>query len=878
VTIFQDPDQAQRARERLEQTSGLDLGPFFDAAFPGCPAPDLALVNLERWLRATTSPAVHLEQLVAHPKLGRLLVSLLGASQPLADTLIQNPELASLVVDPVELARPLGREAIEEEGRTLLAVATSHPHALDRLRFLKQRWLLPTVVNDLSATWEQEAVWKALSDLADALITLSYEVAWNEAGRTRALEGDCPVGVVAFGKLGGSELNYSSDVDLVYVSSDESELPERDLTRYCESLGRTLSDRMGRGSLYRVDLRLRPYGAAGPIVRSMRGVEKYYELYAEPWEVQALLRSRVVVGPPGLAERWEALVRTQVFKPALSELALEQMLEMRTRIEAMGEDLKRGAGGIRDVEFLTQVLQLLHGNAKPELQVKPTLEALRALEEAGVLDHAVGHSLRTGYVFLRKLEHRCQLVGDVQTHDLPSSEEAQENLARTMGLANWKELCRRLEAHRRTIGILYRTIVGKTPVAPSDRATVAEWLGPLGPALLQWLDPLPESDAFFTGLVENEGSLRRFRQILDEAPRLVPFFKQSVPLTEMLMSGEIEEQDDPVARIDGLSVEAPLSQVASVYGSAWARTGGRWVLEPTFDLPEELTRLFDALVRHALRRLYAEFDVITLGSQARFDMSLDSDGDLLFLVESRDRWAEAEQQAQGLLSLFGQLKRLGSPASIDLRLRPEGGKGLLVRTYSAFRAYELESMEMWERFALGQSRLVFGSPEAQALVDRAAYALPLTPERLRELLQIKRRVENERVRPQHRRRDVKLGYGGLSDLEWFVHLHEMRYPTASRAGTAGRLDERIGNLARAHLVNAVEAEELIQARRHHVMLRLRLGLLGYMPDVLPENPDKLDRLARACRFDDGNALLARHEVVIERVRAIYLEGLERLKA
>jgi [glutamine synthetase] adenylyltransferase / [glutamine synthetase]-adenylyl-L-tyrosine phosphorylase len=221
---------------------------------------------------------------------------------------------------------------------------------------------------------------------------------------------------------------------------------------------------------------------------------------------------------------------------------------------------------------------------------------------------------------------------------------------------------------------------------------------------------------------------------------------------------------------------------------------------------------------------------------------------------------------------------LGAPVDLDLRLRPEGGKGLLVRTHAGFRSYELESMEMWERFALGQARMVRGDSASLEIVMRAAHALPLTPERLKELLRIKRRIESERLRPQHARRDVKLGYGGLMDLEWFVHLHEMRYPTATRAGSAVRVDERIRLIARAQLINAVEAEELLAARTHLLELRLRLGLLGYTPDVLPENPDKLDRLAQSSRYTDGNDLLARHEAVIERVRAVYLEGLDRLKA
>ena len=129
-----------------------------------------------------------------------------------------------------------------------------------------------------------------------------------------------------------------------------------------------------------------------------------------------------------------------------------------------------------------------------------------------------------------------------------------------------------------------------------------------------------------------------------------------------------------------------------------------------------------------------------------------------------------------------QLKRFGTDIEVDLRLRPDGGKGLLVRSYDGFGTYEVSDMEMWERFALGNARLVSGRDDAMDLVRHAAYALPLTPDRLHELLAMKRRIETERLKPQHKERDVKLGHGGLNDIEWTVHLTEMRYPTANQGG------------------------------------------------------------------------------------------------
>lgn len=881
VEVFADVETSRRTCERLEEMAGLPLPDDFQQLFVENAAPDLALTNLERWLATTSSPGFILQDLLSRPRLAKLLITIFGASQPLTDSLIQNPELASIVLDPTELSRQPTVESVVVEGRALLRAATSPTHALDRLRFLKQRWTLPIVINDLAATWPEETVWQALSDLAESLIVLTVETVWAGFGPAKGWTEECPVLVVGFGKLGGRELNYSSDIDLAYAIPDGmGEEFDRDVTRFCEILGRAFSDRMGRGPIYRVDLRLRPYGSAGPLVASMRSFEAYYRLYAEQWEVQALIRSRPMAGPAELADRWQKMREERCFRPNLSEPELEAMLAMKTRIEerADAEDLKRGAGGIRDVEFLAQALQLLHGHRLPDMQAVGTLDVLKAAEEHAILDHAVAASLAEGYVFLRQMEHRCQLVGDQQTHSIPSDEPGRARLAKLMALSNWAELQGKLDSHRRTIQTLYRSILRPEPIQESNRAVVADRLGFLAPSVLQWFDALPAAEAFYTSLAENRDSIDRVQKIAQAAPRLVNELKSRIALTEMLLSGEIEEESNLVHAIQALPLDAPIKMVADSYARARTTALVRWVLTPASEIGVLLTDLTDALLTHCAKRLMVRFDVLALGSFGAKEMSIDSDADLLFLVSQTADQSEAESQAQQLLALLAQIKRQGAPIGVDLRLRPDGGKGMLVRSFEAFDAYDLEGMEMWERFALGHARLVHGCPESEAMVKKSAYAQPLTPERLRELLAMKKRVETERVKPQHQRRNVKLGWGGLNDIEWTVHLHEMRFPTVTKAGETVLMEDRIRALGRAGLINTVEVEQLSHARAHLLEVRLRLGLLSLEQDVIPENPDKLDRLADSMGVESGNAFLARHEQVIESVRSIYQEGLERLRA
>ncbi len=360
-------DVALETLSRIAATCGVPVLHLQLLKSANGPQPERGLLNFERWLSATSSPGMQLENALAAPEPLLQLLTLFGASQAVADVLNQNPELAQLVLEP-DIAPAFEVNQVLAEGRALLTSATSPTHALDRLRFLKQRWTLPIVVHDLFGPWVQETVWQALSELADALIELAMETV------TAQVENQgLTLGVVAFGKLGGSELNYSSDVDLVYIAADGSvEKDERRLLRVAEAFGRALSDRTGRGSLYRVDLRLRPYGGTGPLTPTMAGIEAYYARYAEPWEIQALLRSRVVVGSEELKVRWEHLRQSTCFKAQLGEPALEEMFATRGRIEEYADagGLKRGSGGIRDVEFLVQILQLVHGHDIPEVQVE----------------------------------------------------------------------------------------------------------------------------------------------------------------------------------------------------------------------------------------------------------------------------------------------------------------------------------------------------------------------------------------------------------------------------------------------------------------------------------------------------------------------------
>ena len=434
-----------------------------------------------------------------------------------------------------------------------------------------------------------------------------------------------------------------------------------------------------------------------------------------------------------------------------------------------------------------------------------------------------------------------------------------------------------LRSIRRRIQGLPASLLGLEAPHPDARAEVLRRLGPHGAVASRWLDAFPDRVGLYESLVADDRGLLRIQILLSEGPSLIPSLQKSQSLTERVLQGELSENFHPDTLVRELTTSCTLNTLADTFREGWHEACARWLFESTFDLGSTLSDLTDALLEHCAHRLYLDFDIVALGSYGRREVAPGSDADVLFLVQDVRLQAQTNQQAADLLALAAKLNRLGAPVKLDVRMHEETGDRL-VRTFDEFLIYELEEMQMWQRFELGMARGIIGSEDAVAVATKAAYAQPLTPERLKELLDLKRRIETSELKPQYRGRDIKLGEGALGDLEWFVHIMEMRYPTATRAGEHVLMEDRIRAMGRARLLNAIEVHELLLARTHLLELRNRLELLGIGEDVLPENPGKLEALAVRLEASDANDLLLRHERLTKTVRAIYTEGMEELKA
>jgi glutamate-ammonia-ligase adenylyltransferase len=406
--------------------------------------PDQALRHLERFVRASLGPLPLLSDLAARPRAMELVARTFGASPFMAEILVRHPGWLHWITEKDVLERARRREEIEADLERFLAPLASVDRRLDGLRIARRREILHVGVRDLLRLATVEETMAGLSTLADVLLQKAYELAEETLRREHGLPplgGEGPSGsrftILALGKLGGEELNFSSDVDLVYLyASDRGRMdrhpsaPSR--SEYHAALARRVTAYLGEataeGIVYRVDLRLRPEGRVGAAAHSLRALEEYYAHRGRTWERLALVRARPAAGDLALGARFLARVRPFLYGRPFDTSALAEVRRLKEEtdreVALRGEsarNVKLGPGGIREVEFLTQAFQLRFGRRRPKLRVRGTLAALAALGDAGLLRPAEHEALRRAYVFLRDVENKLQMVAGAQVHSIPAS-------------------------------------------------------------------------------------------------------------------------------------------------------------------------------------------------------------------------------------------------------------------------------------------------------------------------------------------------------------------------------------------------------------------------------------------------------------------------
>jgi glutamate-ammonia-ligase adenylyltransferase len=793
--------------------------------------------------------------------------------------------------------------AVVGASRSLTRVLVTDAPALDVLRDLdarpalgndlvawKRRELLRIAARDLVGLDGLEPVGASLARLADDVLAAAVDGAGQDG-----------LAVIGMGKLGASELNYASDIDVLFVGEGAAEGDARavmDIARTC----------------FRVDADLRPEGRDGPLTRTLDSYLAYWERWAQPWEFQALLKARFVAGDAAVGQAFVDAASERVWGRPFGADELHQVRSMKARAEGevarkglSERELKRGRGGIRDVEFAVQVLQLVHGRADPALRVPATLPALRELAGAGYVELGDAASLSLAYTFLRTVEHRLQLADEQQVHAVPPGREARSALARVLGFGGGAAagFDRALRVHQATARSIHERLffrplleafagVGTlTPAAAEERLSAfgfadaertrqalreltrgltrtSRLMQQLLPLLLEWLSAAPDPDLGLLGLRTLAADPRRatpmvaaFRDSPEAARRLCLLLG-----TTRLLHSAFEREPEAVRVLlseDGLAARPRaelVERAAAVSGrrlglqrlkeSELLRTTARDILgiDSVEETARSLTGQAEAVLEAALAFVGpgVPMAVVAMGRFGGAELSYASDLDVLLVYDgaTADDFALADRAAESLLRFVNGRTPAERILTLDAGLRPEGKQGPLARSLEGYRVYYERWAQTWERQALVRARPVAGSATVGeafcALVDEFVWGRPFGEAEARQVRRMKARVERERIPagedPQFH---LKLGRGSLSDVEWTAQLLQLQHGVRSPSTTGA-----LGALRAAGALSAHDADVLLAAYRFLERTRNRWFLVKGSPgDALPAQGDELRTLARS---------------------------------
>jgi len=441
------------------------LGPALITEIAKSGAPDQALLNLSKFSHCIGGRTGFLTLLAENPETMRLSITLFADSQFLTDLFLHRPELIDTLIRADLTRVEKTRQEMLRELHAALAGVNDVESKLNALRRYRTEELIRIGLHDLGGAVELVPVLHQLTDLAEACLEGALAVTLEEIGEKFGRVANARFAVVGGGKMGGKELDYNSDLDLVFIydapedaessGGSSAQLPAHEYyVRVGQKLLTYLSAPTEEGIAYRIDMQLRPSGKSGPIVSSLEAFRHYHATSSQLWERQALIKARCVAGEPTLGHEVEKVIEGFAYGSALPDSGTAEVHHLRMRMEkelAKEDDshfnLKKGRGGLVDIEFVTQMLQLAHGHRIPKLRRRGTLEALNELRDAKVIKNSDYKLLSEGYLFLRRLDHRLRLERDQSIDAFEADPARLDGIARALGYDEGKKIAGKRNSH-----------------------------------------------------------------------------------------------------------------------------------------------------------------------------------------------------------------------------------------------------------------------------------------------------------------------------------------------------------------------------------------------------------------------------------------------
>ncbi len=971
-----------KAKERLESlnTLGIPDSQIQDIIYSLSFAsdPDNAL----RYLHALLIENPTISQILDHEHSERL-VDLLGISDRLARLIEADTSLLNCVIGTryesydwtaaqrLDSMRSAIHEATEHIMHTQACPDDDSLHYLsvsvDALRAEYWKQIISIAAYDSSSFSPmdiQPIISAHISDLVDAALQCAVDIARRHVQGGQSVK----FSVIGMGKLGAREINYVSDVDVIYVCESTDMIPTSvAIGTMVQKICQSIIPGTKQPALWTVDTALRPEGKAGALVRTLQAHIDYYEKWADDWEFQALLKARYVAGDADLGEAYIEQTRHFVWSASTRENFVYNCQQMRKRVEDnipqshKDREIKLGRGGLRDVEFTIQMLQLVHGRTDESLRTSSTLDSLQALTDGGYISRSDSVKLSHDYRFERVLEHRQQLWGMRRTHLFPdlgkgnkggietkraiTALECEENaqlrrLARAVGTRP-DQLVEQFDATRRQVRNLHLDIYYRPMLAPisqmsSDAVKLSEqalfdrfasvgFQDPhaavmhvqaltrgigraakinriLLPSVLQWLSEGQNPDMgllMWRRLEENFGRGSQYLGFLRDsesaAARLCTVLSNSrylgQALTESVESIRWLGNDEALQAQSRTNLDVRCStslnrfadtlpefatSIRAMRRTEIERIGLGWlssVVNRTDSLLA-MTDVYDAAIdasvtwalnyecaQKKLSAPLANISVIAMGRYGGREINFSSDADVIMLYESCNGASDEQARAFAKSVVDDVRNILGSPVTreakidLDLDLRPEGKNGPLIRSFASCKDYYAKWADMWEHQALLRARHAAGNSElSHKFITEIANPLRYSAQAMSEvdlahIRTLKARMESERLpRGVKRERHIKLGRGGLSDVEWTVQLFQLMHAHECKDLHTTRTIEALNALEKHRYINSSDAAILrdtwhlaTDARNANYLWSGRVN----QADILPDDSFSLGGIA-AC--------------------------------
>lgn len=772
--------------------------------------------NLIRIFSSIYDRAAFFQEISKFPHHGEILIAISACSNYLTDIVVRNPEYLYQIFDQEYLSQKLGYDFFINEVDGIRRFK-SFNSKLNFLRQFKKRLILKIGLADILGMNELLSITEQLSFLAKSINSKLFEICYQEILNKYNLEAlDKKYCICSLGKLGGNELNYSSDVDLI-LFYDFNEIIKENNKEYHEILTeaallfiKSSTEITDRGYIYRIDFRLRPDGKYSPLCKSMSDYAKYYETRGEDWERQMLIKMNFLCGNESLYNQFNKFIQPYVYPSSFSSSVKDKIKQMKLNIERQNvekENVKTFTGGIRDIEFGVQALQLINGGKIKSLRAGNTLKAISLLTEQKLLKRNESKILSEAYVFYRRIEHFLQLMNDTQTHIITDNKELLNKLTVILKIRTVEEFREKLKRYRIQVRSIYETILksekndiqnffkevpfknnlkagrniaflrngtGLTDQKEFDARTI-ELFGTIESTLIEHLKKSPEPDKILDNLVKVIRSTKfpsiwysefisakffvNFLKLCCYSQKAIDLISTSSKAEEFFLSRKvfIRHPED----LNEYSTEEIILSLSVQFGLG---------LISEFHLSKVLSLYIKRKIKSVLQDYDFKYNyfIAGLGSFGSFNMNFASDVDLIIVVEDV---RIDEVVLKDFQNFIAKIKEILKPFIVDFKLRPEGKNSPLVWGIKNYGEYLQKRARIWEFQALLKLHYVCGNENLffefqNLLVKRVELLNP--KETLNDISSMFSTIQKQTIHSKDIGFNIKKNRGGLLTIDFIL--------------------------------------------------------------------------------------------------------------